>query len=119
MDYVVLPGGQEVAEQLMYFLATLLGPIGGRGKTQGVCSPARRWSRCRCRSLEGGKAAVDSGSSYHSGHAGESKAQRLSVPTCKTPFGLLVLLAAQPPDAGLPTLRCTATRSSLQHLLFF
>lgn len=63
--------------------------------------------------------AVGSRSSYHSGHADESKAQRLSVPTCKTPSGLLVLLAAQSPGAGLPTLRCTATCSSPQHLLFF
>ena len=45
--YVVLLGGQEVAEQLMYFLATLPGPIGGQGKVQGVCSPAQSWSR-RC-----------------------------------------------------------------------
>lgn len=37
--YVVLLGGQGVAEQLLYFLATLFGPIG-------VCSPAQGWSRC-------------------------------------------------------------------------
>lgn len=43
--YNVLLGGQEVAEQLTYFVDTLLGPIGGRGKTQGVCSLAQRWSR--------------------------------------------------------------------------
>lgn len=73
----------------------------------------------RCRLLEGGKVAADSGSGYHRGHADDSKAQRLSVPTCKTPSGLLVLLAAQSPDAGLPVLRCTTTRSSLQHLLLF
>lgn len=43
--YVVLLRGQGVAEQLLYFLATLLGPIEGRGKTQGMCSPAQGWSR--------------------------------------------------------------------------
>lgn len=44
--YVAFLGGQGVAEQLLYFLPTLLGPIGGRGKAQGVCSPAHGWSRC-------------------------------------------------------------------------
>ena len=63
--------------------------------------------------------AVDSGSGYHSGHADESKARCLSVPTCKTPSGLLALLAAQSPDTGVPALCCTATHSSLQRLLFF
>ena len=43
--YIVRLGGQGVAEQLLYFLATLLGPIGGRGKRQGVCSPAQGWSK--------------------------------------------------------------------------
>lgn len=73
----------------------------------------------RCRCLEGGKTAVDSGSGCHSAHAGESKAQCLSVPTSETRSCLLALLAAQSPDTGLPTLSTTTTYASLQHLLFF
>lgn len=46
ISYVVLLGGKSVAEQLLYFLATVLGPIAGNGKMQGMCSPAQRWSRC-------------------------------------------------------------------------
>lgn len=63
--------------------------------------------------------AVGSGSGYYSGHADESKAQCLLVLTCKTPSGLLVLLAALSPDTGLPGLCGTRTHSFLQHLLFF
>lgn len=63
--------------------------------------------------------AVDSWSSYCSVHADESKAQCLSVPTCKTPSGLLILLAAQSPGTGVSTLCCFTTHSFLQHLIFF
>ena len=62
---------------------------------------------------------VDSRSGYHSYQADKSKEQCLSVLTYKTLSSLLVLLAAQSPDAGLRALSCTTTRSSLRHLLLF
>lgn len=108
--YVVLLGGQGVAEQLLYFLATLFGPIG-------MCSPAQGWSRCW---LEEGKVAVESSSGYRSAQADDSAAQCLSVPASETSSCLLAHLAAQSPDTpGLPTLSCTTTHTFLQHLLFF